>query len=63
MIEQEMEKFKSAVEAFLALPAEEQRRRLDEAAARAKEESDRFERAISFTTEEARDFLHRPMTI
>lgn len=62
MIE-EMERFQSSVAAFLALPAEEQRRRLDEAAARAKEESDRFERAISFNTQEERDFLHRPMTI
>lgn len=59
----EPEEFKRNVDAFLALPVEEQRRRLDEAAKRAEEISQRFEQAISFTTEEAIKFLHTPMTI
>lgn len=62
-VDAEMERFKSAVDAFLALPALEQRKILDDCAARAAAENARFLRAISFTTQEERDFLHRPMTI
>jgi len=58
-----VEEFKKNVDAFLALPMEEQRRRLDEAARRAEEINQRFLNAISFTTDEARKFLQTPMTI
>jgi len=61
--DQAMREFQGAVEAFLALSVQEQRRRLDEAASRAAAENARFLRAISFTTQEERDFLHQPMTI
>lgn len=62
-IDDEMQRFQRAVDAFLVLPEDEQLRRLEECAARAKEESDRFDQAVSFTSEEARRFLHQPMTI
>lgn len=58
-----MEEFAKAVERFLRLPVEEQERILDDAARRAKEISDAFDRAISFTGEEAERFLRQPMTI
>lgn len=62
-IDTEMDRFSRAVDAFLALPEDEQLRRLEECAARAKEESDRFDQAIRFSDEEWRRFLHQPMTI
>jgi hypothetical protein len=58
-----MDEFKQAVDAFLALPEEEQIRRIEEAGRKAKEISDAFDRAISFTSDEARQFLRQPMTI
>jgi hypothetical protein len=58
-----MDEFQKAVEAFLALPEEEQRRRIEEAGRRAKEISDAFDRAISFTTDEELAFIRQPMTI
>lgn len=58
-----MDEFRKAVDAFLALPEAEQRRRIEEASRRAKEISDAFDRAISFTSDEERAFLHQPMTI
>lgn len=58
-----IDEFKAGVDAFLALPEAEQRRRIEEAGRRAKEISDAFDRAICFTTDEERAFLRRPMTI
>lgn len=55
--------FQKAVEEFLRLPEEEQRRRIEDASRRAREISDAFDRAISFTDEEARRLLRMPMTI
>ena len=54
-----VEEFAQAVEKFLALPEEEQRRALLEAEARAKEISDRFEQACRVDPMD----LCRPMTI
>lgn len=62
-MDHEMEKFKSAVDAFLRLSPEELSRHLDEASLRAKEASDRFDQACRFTDLEWRNFLHQPMTI
>jgi hypothetical protein len=54
-----MEEFARAVEAFLALPQEEQVRWLDEAARRAKEISDEFDRKLRLDPLD----LFRPMTM
>lgn len=54
-----VEEFAQAVEKFLGLPEEEQRRILLEAEARAKEISDRFDRACRVDPMD----LCRPMTI
>lgn len=57
-----LEDFAKAMDAFLKLPVEEGARRLEVAARRAREISDRFDQAISFATEEDRRFLRMPMT-
>lgn len=54
-----IEQFAEAVEKFLRLPEEEQRRLLAQAEARAKEISNRFDEACRIDPME----LHRPMTI
>lgn len=58
----QLEAFQRAMEAFLQLPAEEGARRIEEAGVRAREISDRFDRATRFLTEEDRRFLRMPMT-
>ncbi len=54
-----VEEFAAAVERFLALPVEEQRRLIEEAGKKAAEISERFERSLRVDPAD----LARPMTI
>lgn len=58
--EGKMEEFAKAMEAFLALPLEEQRQRLEEAASQAKRISDDFDRKLRIIDP---IWLFQPMTI
>ena len=55
----QIEDFAAAVDRFLALPMEEQRRLIEEAEKKAAEISDRFDRALRIDPAD----LARPMTI